>query len=212
MEDGANFCPSCGAPAAEPKVNGQPGENENVNDNGAGAESTNQTAGTTGATGNTGATGTAGAAGNTGATGTAGAAGESFADKLKKLNDTPDTTDQYAKEDIEKNKAMGILCYLGILLLIPLFAAKDSKYVRFHLNQGLLLIIAAVIVSAAVGVVQGIAFALFFESLFALYVLFRTITSLCTLPIFVLMVIGIINVVNGRTKELPVIGKFKLIK
>ncbi len=39
---------------------------------------------------------------------------------------------------------MGILCYLGILVLIPIFAAKDSKFVRFHANQGLILLLASV--------------------------------------------------------------------
>ena len=41
------------------------------------------------------------------------------------LNDTPDTTADYTKEDIDKNKVMGVLAYLGLLVLVPLLAAKD---------------------------------------------------------------------------------------
>ena len=33
---------------------------------------------------------------------------------------------------------MAILAYFGILVLIPILAAKDSKFARFHANQGLL--------------------------------------------------------------------------
>lgn len=45
-------------------------------------------------------------------------------------------------EDVNGNKVFGILAYIGILFLVPLFAAKDSQYARFHTNQGLVLFIA----------------------------------------------------------------------
>ena len=38
--------------------------------------------------------------------------------------------------DIKENKAMAVLSYIGILFLIPLFAAKNSPYARFHVRQG----------------------------------------------------------------------------
>ena len=42
---------------------------------------------------------------------------------------------------------MGVLSYLGILVFVPLIAGnKQSPYVRFHTNQGLVLFIASVIV------------------------------------------------------------------
>lgn len=42
---------------------------------------------------------------------------------------------------------MGYLCYLGPLLLIPLLARPKSRFLRYHCNQGLLLLIFAVLVS-----------------------------------------------------------------
>ena len=38
-------------------------------------------------------------------------------------------------EDAEKNKVMGILAYLGILVLVPILAAKDSPFAKYHANQ-----------------------------------------------------------------------------
>jgi uncharacterized membrane protein len=54
------------------------------------------------------------------------------------------------KEDINKNKTNAILCYLGILIIIPFLneEAKKSPFVQFHLNQGLVLLIGGVIVGA----------------------------------------------------------------
>ena len=39
--------------------------------------------------------------------------------------------------DVQNNKVMAVLAYIGLLVLIPIFAAKDSKFARFHSGQGL---------------------------------------------------------------------------
>ncbi len=44
-----------------------------------------------------------------------------------------------------EDKVMGVLAYLGILVLIPLLAKRDSEFVQFHAKQGLVLFIAEVI-------------------------------------------------------------------
>ena len=44
-------------------------------------------------------------------------------------------------DDAEKNKIFGILAYLGILCLVPIFAAKDSPFAKYHANQGLVLLL-----------------------------------------------------------------------
>ncbi|MBR6709079.1 MAG: zinc ribbon domain-containing protein [Clostridia bacterium] len=104
-----------------------------------------------------------------------------------------DFTAQYTKEDIEENKVMAVLAYLGILVLIPLLVtpAKDSPFVRFHVNQGLLLFIAGVISSALSVVCIG---------------------AILGLVCFVFMILGIVNACQGRAVELPLIGKFRLLK
>ena len=62
-----------------------------------------------------------------------------FSAKFANLNNTADTTAEYDQADITNNKAMGILAYLGPLVFVPMFAAKGSKFARFHANQGLTL-------------------------------------------------------------------------
>lgn len=104
-----------------------------------------------------------------------------------------DFTADYDEKDINDNKVMALLAYLSWLILIPLLVspAKDSPFVRFHVNQGLILFIANLISVALSFVCIGF------------------ITSIIC---FVLMIIGIVNAVQGKAKELPIIGKFRLIK
>lgn len=50
-----------------------------------------------------------------------------------------DFTADYDPRDIQENRGWGILSYLGFLVLIPIFAARNSYFARFHANQGLVL-------------------------------------------------------------------------
>lgn len=139
-----------------------------------------------------------------------------FASKIQGLNNTADSTADYDAADIEKNKGMAVLAYLSWLVLIPIFAAKDSKFVRFHVNQGLMLAITEIVwwaVQAVVlGILKGIFVLAFGYRLWGVYSLIVTLLSLVNLLFLAMAIIGIINVVNGKAKELPIIGKIRLIK
>ena len=50
-----------------------------------------------------------------------------------------DFTADYDPRDIQENRGWGILSYFGFLVLIPIFAARNSYFARFHANQGLVL-------------------------------------------------------------------------
>ena len=117
-----------------------------------------------------------------------------LSEKSNEFNNTADTTSEYDAQDIEKNKVMALLAY--IFFLIPLLAAKDSKFARFHTNQGLVLFIGAIL-SSVITVIPIIGW---------------IIAPIAGLVITVLAIIGILNALNGRAKELPVIGKFKILK
>ena len=117
-----------------------------------------------------------------------------LSEKFNEFNNTADTTSEYDAQDIEKNKVMAVLAY--ILFFIPLLAAKDSKFARFHTNQGLVLFLGGIIASV-VAVIPVIGW---------------IVAPIAGLVITVLAVIGIINALNGKAKELPVIGKFKILK
>lgn len=116
---------------------------------------------------------------------------DNLGDKLNDLNNTVDTTAEFDPADIEANKAMGILAYFGILVLIPIFAAKESKYAKFHANQGLVLMLAEIILTVLSGIpILGLIF------------------GLLSLVCVVLAILGIVNACKGLAKELPIIGKF----
>ncbi len=126
----------------------------------------------------------------------AAASTDQIADKAKELMNTPDLTAEFDQADIDANKGLSLLAYLGILVLIPLLAAPNSRYARFHTNQGLVLWIASMIISA-VAIIPILGWIVSF------------VGGIIT---FVLMIIGIVNAVSGKAKQLPIIGKFTLIK
>ncbi|MDW7656049.1 MAG: zinc ribbon domain-containing protein [Bacillota bacterium] len=112
----------------------------------------------------------------------------------------------FSPEDIEKNKGMAALAY--ILFFLPLVACPDSRFGRYHANQGLLILIGAVGGGIALAIISTIL------GLISYYLLF--ISSLLYVVLYVgltvLIVMGIINAVNGKAKPLPLVGHIKIIK
>ena len=112
-------------------------------------------------------------------------------------------------EDVRQNKAMGVLSYIGILVLIPLFARdKQSEYAAFHTNQGLVLFITNLIADALTGGgVFGWASWLFYD-----YGILHMVSWVLDIVLFVFLIMGIVNACKGIRKELPLIGKIKIIR
>lgn len=114
----------------------------------------------------------------------------------------------FSTEDVEQNKAFGILAYFGILVLVPIFGANDSPYARFHANQGLVYFIVTIAAYFAKGILNIVfRFIPLFGSLFS------ALLSLC-IGIFCLImtIIGIINACSGEAKKLPIIGNITIYK
>jgi len=98
--------------------------------------------------------------------------------------------------DISSNKIKALCAYLGILILIPLLLGGDSSFAKFHAKQGL--------------------------NVFLLYVLSSVVSYVPLLPFdglisgvayvsaIVFSIIGIINVLQGKMKRLPLIGHIHL--
>ena len=107
-----------------------------------------------------------------------------------------DYTAQFDPADIEANKIMALLGY--IIFFIPLLAAKGSKYAMFHANQGLILFLAGIAVSIAGSIIPILGWFL--------------ILPVGCIIVAVLGIMGIINAWKGTAKDLPIIGKIRIIK
>ena len=118
---------------------------------------------------------------------------QSTVEDIKKEID--DYSDQMDPEDVSKNKLMAVLAYFGPLVLIPIILAKDSKFAKFHSNQGLVLFLIAIICSCLSRIkVLGWLF------------------SLCNIVVAILAIVGIIYAAQGKAKELPVVGNWKILQ
>lgn len=118
-----------------------------------------------------------------------------------------DRTAQFDSGDIAENKAAAAFSYFGILVIVPLFMAKGSKYARWHAGQGLALLAASVIYSTAYSVLAGLLLPVSWEFYYALRII-----RLAWLAFPLLSVLGAANAVSGKAAELPVIGKIRLLK
>lgn len=95
--------------------------------------------------------------------------------------------------DIEQNKVMAILAYIWLLFLVPLLAAKDSKFARFHTYQGISLFILWALINALRWILP--------------YNL-SDLVWLLSLGHLALAIVGIVNAYQGKAKPLPLIGGF----
>lgn len=91
----------------------------------------------------------------------------------------------------QKNTGMAIVAY--IIFFIPLLTdAKNDPFVKYHVKQGLVLFIGWVI-EIFIGVIPVIGW---------------IIAPLLGIFLFILLILGIVNVANGKEKPLPVVGSF----
>ena len=87
---------------------------------------------------------------------------------------------------------MGVLSYISVLVLIPYLMAKEDPFVFFHVKQGVILLIIEV-------------------ALYALSELLWVLDGLMdvlNVAVIVLAVIGIVNVIQKKERELPFVGQF----
>jgi len=145
---------------------------------------------------------------------------EKAKETIDKIMDTEDNTKDYEKKDIESNKGLAMISYLGPLSLIPFLVSKDSKFVQYHAKQGLNLFIVEMLIAI---------FSYFVTAIIQLPKMcnFGGVNYECgvytpwwlTLPVslletltFILAIVGLVYACQGKAKEIPVLGKLKIIK
>ena len=117
--------------------------------------------------------------------------------------------------DVQNNKVMAVLAYIGLLVLIPIFAAKDSKFARFHSGQGLTLMIFSVAYWILQLIINAIVGTIFPPTWFGVpsvvASLVSAILSLGGIFFLVLAIIGIVNAAKGTFTKLPILGQIDFI-
>ena len=88
-----------------------------------------------------------------------------------------------------KNVPMGVLAYLGPLVIISYLVAKDDAFVKFHIKQGLVLFVIEIII-------------------WVIGLFIWMLVPLLQLAVLVLAILGIVNVVQGTKKPLPLVGMY----
>ena len=93
-------------------------------------------------------------------------------------------------------KTTGIVAYLTWIGLVIAFVAGDKEGAKFHLNQALVIMITSLICSV-VGIIP----------------ILGTIVALVGgIFVFVCWIIGFIAAIKEEEKQVPLIGKFQILK
>ena len=93
-------------------------------------------------------------------------------------------------------KTTGIVAYITWVGLLLAFILGDREGAKFHLNQALVLWIAALldVVFGIIPVIGGV------------------LASIYSILLFVGGIIGLIGAINGEEKKIPIIGDIQIIK
>lgn len=94
--------------------------------------------------------------------------------------------------ETSNNTVMGILSYLGPLVIVSYLTSKNNAFVKFHIKQGLVIFT----IEVGMWILSMIVWPL------------MIIMGLVNIVAFVLSIIGIMNVVNGKETQLPLVGKY----
>lgn len=129
----------------------------------------------------------------------------------RKAMDTTDHTADYTVEDISENSGFALLSYLGLFLIVPLIGARDSRFARFHVNQGLCLFLAlalySILISVMLALVQWVP--VLSDAFRTIYVVLQWAGIAAAV---LLAALGIWNANHGLARDLPLVGSFRLFR
>ena len=123
---------------------------------------------------------------------------------------SPSDQEEMSEADIGNHRAMAILAYIPILVVVPLVFGQQSRFVRYHTNQGFLLFILEVLRWGVMSVLYT-GLPLLFQS-HPMLSLFGFINGVISFLFLALAIVGILHVISGNCEELPGIGKYRVIQ
>ena len=134
-------------------------------------------------------------------------------DAVENVVNTTNHISEHNKQDVNRFKTKAALCYFPLVAVYYIIKNqhKNNEYMLFHVNQGMIITcfwIAVVIFTSLTSTIFRV------DGLFVSYV--PTAINLVNYILYCLAIVlsgfGFINTINGNSKELPVIGKLKIIK
>ena len=108
----------------------------------------------------------------------------------------------------KKEKFLAMIGYLPPLFFVPLMAAPQSRFCRFHANQGLMVFLALAALQLAVPIFLNVFSLLPFTS----GIIFSILSILIKYAPLTLIGIGIYHAYSDQCIRLPLIGEFDIIK
>lgn len=115
---------------------------------------------------------------------------------------------EYTDKDVTEGKPLAAVGYVPICclpaFLVPMFAAKENKYAQFHARQAALFYILTLVSGIAVFIFRTICYAIGHGLGCAGAIVVIAWSGM----VLVMMVIGVINALQGQAKDLPFIGAY----
>ena len=102
----------------------------------------------------------------------------------------------FEPKDVEDNKILAAISYLGILVLIPLLMKKESKFVKEHAKQGLVLFIAGIVL----WIVEAI-----FVRIPVLGLIISILIWIIWVAIAIVSIIGLVYALQGKFWKIPLV-------
>ncbi len=141
-----------------------------------------------------------------------------YADKtietVEKIINTKDESNSFTPDDVLKFKTDALISYIPFVSIYYIITSKykRSNYLHFHVSQGLNITICTIIVFFVTKILCSV-FAI--DGGFGREFVPGIIEFICYL-LYVLLAFfvgfGVINTTNNQSKELPLIGKYRLLK
>lgn len=112
-------------------------------------------------------------------------------------------------EDLKGKKFTACLSYLFWFAVIPMIYSTESKFIKYHANQGFVLATVETIFLVITVIVSKILWSVSR----ATSLLVETTMLMVFVGVFgVLSLIGIFNVIRGKEKPIPTFGHIQLLK
>lgn len=119
---------------------------------------------------------------------------------------TYDETEKFTEEDIDASAFFAPVAYIAILFFVPILIKPKSAFAKYHANQGLLLLLTALVTYVAIFLIGLLL------NLVGLWIFTICLYVVCNSFFILCIIVGAYNASSGYAKELPLMGRWRIIK